>query len=110
MRFAVAQITWGRADNLGNFMGVLEFGAVDLDDSARAAKQDFRGRFDDTGLARPRRAEKEKIADGTAGRIQPGGEDLEQFHKRLDAVILANDFRAQGILELNGIRAANIGI
>src|SRR5258708_31899628 len=58
MSFAVAEIAWGRADKLGNFVRMLELGAVYLDNQARAAKQDFRSGFDDAGLAAPGGAKK----------------------------------------------------
>ena len=51
-----------------------------------------------------------EIADGTAGRIQPGGEYLEEFDQGLDAFILTDDLRAQTLLELDGVRAAHIRI
>jgi hypothetical protein len=51
MSLAVAQITRGRTDELGDFMGVLKFGAVNLNDRARAAKQNFCASLDDTRFA-----------------------------------------------------------
>src|SRR5690242_8215112 len=99
MRFPVAEIARGRADNFGDFVGVLEFGAVDLDDGAWAAEQNFGGGFDDAGLARAGGAEEEQVADRAAGRVESSGEDLEQLDERLNAVVLADDLRAQCVLE-----------
>src|SRR5579863_2719692 len=110
MRFPVAEVTRGRANDLGDFVGVLELGAVDLDDGARAAEENFGGGFDDARFAGAGGAEEEQVADGPAGRVESSGEDLEQFDERLNAVVLAYDLRAQGILEFNGVRAADTRI
>src|SRR5271157_297506 len=110
MRFAVAEIPRGRADDLGDLVGVLEFGAVDLDDGAGAAEENFGGGFNDAGLAGAGGADKKQIADGAPGGVESSGEDLEQLDEGLNAVVLADDFRAQGILKLNGVPAAYIGI
>src|SRR5579859_118580 len=110
MSFTVAEIARGRADDLRDFVRVLEFGAVDLDDGAGAAKKNFSGGFDNTGLAGAGRPEEEQVADGTAGRIKSSGEDLEQLDERLNTVVLADNLRAQGILKFNGVRAADTRI
>ncbi len=93
MSFPVAEIAGGRADDLGDFVGVLEFGAVDFDDGAGAAEKNLRGGFHDAGFAGAGGAEEEQIADGAS-----------------NAVVLADDFRAQGILKFNGVRAADTRI
>src|ERR1700720_1134582 len=110
MSFAVAEIPWGRTDDFGDFVGVLEFGAVDLDDGAGTAEENFGGGFDDAGLAGAGGAEEEQIADGAAGRVESSGEDLEQLDEGLNAVVLADDFRAQRVLKFNGVRAADTRI
>src|SRR5229473_2203983 len=110
MSFAVAEIARGRADDLGDFVRMLEFGAVDFDDGAGAAEENFGRGFDDAGLAGAGGAEEEQIADGAAGGVETGGENLEQLDERLDAVVLADDFRAQRVLKFNGVRAADTRI
>src|ERR1700692_3073648 len=107
MSFAVAEIARGRADDLGDFVGVLEFGAVDFDDGAGAAEENFCGGFDNAGLAGAGGPEEEQIADGAAGRVESSGENLEQLDESLNAVILADDFRTQSVLKFNGVRAAD---
>ena len=57
MRFAMPQVAWRRADQLGDFVRVLEFRAIHLDHRARIAEQNFRRRFHDARLARTRRAQ-----------------------------------------------------
>src|SRR5260221_11396202 len=110
MRFPVAEVARGRADDLGNFVGVLKFGAVNLDDGAGAAEQNFSGGFNDARLAGAGGAEEEQIADGAAGRVESSGEDLEELDQRLDSVGLADDLRAQCALKFNGVRTADTRI
>jgi hypothetical protein len=53
MRLAVSQITWGRANQLRDFVRVLELRAIDLNDRARISKQDLGCRFHNARLPRP---------------------------------------------------------
>ncbi len=110
MRFAVAKIARRRADQLGDFVGVLEFRAIDFDDGARAAKQNFRRRFHDARFAGARRPEEQQVANRTARGIQSGGEDLEELDERLHALVLPDDLGTQRLLKLDGFRAAYIWI
>ena len=82
-------------------MGVLEFRAIDLDDGARAAKQDLRRRFHDARLARPSRPQEQQIAHRPPRRIQSRGKHLEQIDERLHALVLPDDLRAQRLLKLD---------
>jgi len=91
-------------------VGVLKFGAVDFDDGAGATEKNLRGGFNDAGFAGAGGAEEEQIADGASGGVESSGEDLEQLDEGLNAVVLADDFRAQGILKFNGVRAADTRI
>src|SRR5208282_2483667 len=110
MRLTMTEIARGRTDELGDFVGMLKFGAVYLDNGARAAKQDFGGGFDKPGFAGACGTEKEQVAYGTAGRIQARGEHLEEFDERLNTFILTYDFRAQSFLKLDGLGAANVRV
>jgi hypothetical protein len=110
MGFAVAEIARGGANKFGNFMGMLEFGAVDLDDHAGVAKEDFRGSFDDAGLAGAGGTEKKQIAHRAAGRVQAGAEDLVEVDKRLHAFFLADDTGTKRLVEIAGIAAADCRI
>ena len=51
MRLAMSQIAWRRADQLGDFMAVLELRAIDLDDRARILHQRLGCRFHDSGFS-----------------------------------------------------------
>jgi len=107
MSFAVAEIARGRADELGNFVRMLELGAVDLDNQARVAKQDFRSGFHDAGLAGAGGTKKEQIAYGASRGVKAGAEDLIQVHERLDTLFLANDPGAERLVKIASIVAAD---
>ena len=68
----MAEVSGRRADELGDFVGVLELGAIDLDAGARVAEQGLGNGFDDAGLAGTGGPKKKEIADGAAGRVQGG--------------------------------------
>src|SRR5207244_6008058 len=59
--FAVAQITPRRTDQFRDFVTVLKLRAIDFDKGARTAKKDLGGGFDDSGLYRSRRSQKQEI-------------------------------------------------
>src|SRR6266446_3178523 len=110
MGFPMPQVAWRRADQLGNFVRVLELRAIDLDHRASVPKQDFRSRFHDAGLSGPRRPKKKEVPYRAAGRVQSGAKNLVQVHQRLDALLLSDNFPPQRGLEINRIRAALAGV
>ena len=110
MRFAVAQVARRRADQLGDFVGVLELRAVHLDHRARIAEQDLSRGFHDARLARAGGAEEQQVPYGPAGRAHSGAEDLIQVHHRADGFFLPDDLVAQGGLEFLRLHAAKRGI
>ena len=110
MSFPVPEVARGRADDFRNFVRVLELGAVDFDDGAGAAEENFGGGFDNARFAGASGPEEEQVADGAAGGVESSGKDLEQLDERLNAVVLADDFRAQSVLKFNGVRAADTRI
>src|SRR6267378_7917467 len=110
MRLAMPQIPRGRTNQFGNFMGVLEFRAIHLDDGARVAKEDFRSRLHNARLPRTCWPKKQQIPYRAAWRIQSGPKHLVQIHERLDTLFLPDDFPPQRGLEINRIRAALVGI
>src|SRR5258708_38268255 len=99
MSFPVAEIAGGRADDLGDFVGVLEFGAVDFDDGTGAAEKNLCGGFNDAGFAGTGGAKEEQIADGASGGVESSGEELDQLDEGLDAAVMADDFSAHGVLK-----------
>src|ERR1700758_2027064 len=104
--FPVSQVARRRTNQLCNLMGMLKFRTIDLDDSARAAKQDFRRGFDKAGLSGAGGPQEEQIPHRATRRIEPRREYLEQFHERLHTFVLSNDLRAQRLLKLHRLSAA----
>jgi hypothetical protein len=70
---------------------MLEFGTVDLYDSMRIAKENFRRRLDDPCLTRARRPEEKHCADRTRRVVHPGEVDLKQSAHAPDGAFLADD-------------------
>src|SRR5260370_22596832 len=110
MRLPMSQIPRRGANQLSNLMGVLKFRAIDLDYRAGISKENLGGGFHDSRLARTRRSKKQQIPYRTARRVQSGAKYLVQVHQRLHALFLSDDFPAQRGLEIDGIRAAFVGI
>src|ERR1700676_5303994 len=97
MCLAVTEITWRRADELGNFVGVLELSAVNFDAGACVAEQSFRCGFDYAGLSRSGWAEKQEIAYGATGRIQPSQKHLVNLCDLFNRCVLSYDAVAHRI-------------
>src|SRR5260370_73661 len=106
MRLAMSQIPWGRANQFGNFMRVLEFGAVNFDHGAGVAKENFRSRLHDACLPRACRPKEQQVPYRAAWRIQSGAKDLVHAHHHRHSILLSDDFPYQRALEINRIRAA----
>src|SRR5882724_5431681 len=106
----MAKIARGRADQFGNFMGMLKLRAIDLDHRAGIAKKNFGGRLHDARFSRTRRPEKQQISYWAAWGVQSGAKDLVEIHQRLDALFLSNNFPAQRGLKIHRVCAALAGI
>src|SRR5579864_1666332 len=91
-------------------MGVLEFGAVDLDASARIGEERLGQSLDDAGLAGTRRSQEQEVSYRTPRRVQPGQKHLVDLYDLLDGLVLSDDLAVQGAVELPGIVASTIGI
>ena len=52
MSLAMAEVAWRGDDQFGNFVRVLEFGAVDLDTGARVAEEGLRHCLNDSSFSR----------------------------------------------------------
>src|SRR6266481_1869551 len=63
MRFAMTEISRGRADEFGDFMTVLKLAAVDLNDSPRISEQGLRGRLHCVCLPGTRRPEEQEVSN-----------------------------------------------
>src|ERR1700720_3002746 len=93
------QVSWGRADQLGDFVRMLKLRAVDLDHRARVSEQDLRRRFHDTRFARARRSEEQQVPHWPSGRAHSGAEHLVQVHERTDSLFLPDYFAFEGGLK-----------
>ena len=100
MSLAMAKITWRRADQLGNFMTVLEFRAIDLDAGASFTEQRLSHCLYDASFSRSCGTEKKKIAYRTIGRIQSCQKHLVDLGHLLNRVILTDDPTTQVALEV----------
>src|SRR5579872_5472061 len=107
MSLPVTQIPRRRANQLRNFVRMLEFCAINLDDGARISKQNLRSRFHDPRLARASGSEEEQVPDGPPRRVQSRTEDLIQVHQRLHPFRLSDDLRAQRSLKIASICASD---
>src|SRR6266567_3238519 len=107
MGFAVAQVAWRRANQLGNLVRVLELRAINLDDCASIPKKDFRCRFHNARLSRTGWTQEQQVSHGTTGRVQTGAKDLKHVYQGLDALFLPDDLGTQRGLKIARIRAAD---
>ena len=100
MRLAMSEVSRRRADQLGDLVRVLKFGAVDLDARLGIAEQRLGHRLHDARLARSGRPQKQQVADRAAGRIQPGEKHLINFGDFFDGRVLANDLAPESGFEI----------
>jgi hypothetical protein len=91
-------------------VGVLEFGAVNLDKGLGISKKRFRKGFDYARFAGAGRAKKKQVANRTARGIQAGQEHLVDFHNLIYRLILSNDTASQGGIEFCCIAATPTGV
>ena len=110
MGLAVPQVAWRRANQLGNFVRVLELRAIYLYDRARISKEDFRGSFHNAGFSGAGRSQEQKIAHRASRRIQPCAKDLEHVHKGLHAFFLSHDLGTQGGMKITRVVATDARI
>jgi len=67
MGFPVSQVSGRGSNQFGDFMAVLELGAIDLNHRAGVTNQTFGRGFDKPGFPGPGRAQKKKIAYRPSG-------------------------------------------
>src|ERR1700685_1896001 len=110
MRLAMTQVSRRRSDQLGDFMRVLELGAIDLNASPRTAEQSLGHGFNHAGFSRSRGPQKKQISHRTSRRIQSRQEHLVNFHHLVERGILAHNLAAQGVVKISGISTAAGGV
>src|SRR5689334_1212481 len=99
----MSEISRRRPDQLGNLMTVLEFGAVDFDDSVRVPNETFRQRFHRPSLPRPGRPQKEKRSNRTPQTGHPRQVRLVDTDYLADGFILTYYPLAQILLKRLGL-------
>src|SRR5262249_6312386 len=110
VRLPMSQIAWRRANELGDLMGVLEFGAIHLDYRSRVTEQNLGRHLHNPRLARPGWAEEEQVANRPPRRAHSGQKDLIEIHHCPDSFLLADDLALQRSLELLRFWTASRGI
>jgi len=95
MRLAVSEVSGRRADEFGDFVTVLELGAIDFDDGFGIADEAFGESFDGAGLAGPGGPKEEEAPDGASGAAHPGAVSLIKIDDLPDCFLLADDAPAQ---------------
>jgi len=110
MSLSVAQIARGRTDQFGNFVRVLEFGAVHFDYQPGVSKENLGSGFDNARLAGTRGPEEQQVADGTTRRVQARAKHLVEVDQSLNALFLTDNLRAQRLLKFARIIASNAWI
>ena len=89
--FAMAEISRRRTDQLRDLVRMLEFGAVDLHDRVRFAKQNLGRRLDHARLSRAGRPEEQHRADRPRRVVHARQIDLEKPAHPPDRPLLADD-------------------
>jgi hypothetical protein len=106
MSFTMAEIAGRRANQLGDFMRVLKFSAINLDAGARVAKERFGDGLDHASFTRTGGTQKNQVANRTVWRIQSRQEHLINLSNFFDRGILADDSAAKSFFKLSCVTAS----
>src|SRR5947209_733743 len=110
MRFAVSQVSWGRADQLRDFMAVLKLRAIDLDYGSRIVQQRLGGGLHDASFSGAGRAEKQKIPNRPPNRGHPGQVRLISLDDLMNGFVLSHDEVAELVLQILRLSSRLAGI
>src|SRR6185436_10138228 len=102
----MAEIAWRRTDELGDFVRVLEFGAVNLHHRVRVAEQRLGGGLNHPRLTRSGRSQKEQRAERLTWRHQFRQIDLIDLRESKSSLILRHDAPEEFHLEFTGLIAS----
>jgi hypothetical protein len=69
MGLPMAQVPWGRANQFGDLMGVLELRTIHFDQRSAISKQNFCRSFDNARLAGAGRSQKQQVSNGATGGV-----------------------------------------
>src|SRR2546428_604239 len=106
MRFAVSQVSRGRADQLGDLMTVLKLRAIDLDYCSRILQQGLGGCLYDASLSGAGRPQEQKVSGRPADRklSVPGAYRLRKdSHRRGNRRVPAEEFSSSNQDRLRGV-------
>ena len=106
VRLPVSQVARRRTNQFGDFMGVLEFRAIDFDAGACVAKHRFCHRLHDPGLPGASGSEEQEVSYRAPRRVQARQKHLVDLRHFLDGLVLTDDFAAHGTFKVSGIVAA----
>src|ERR1700746_3098086 len=101
----MAQVPRRRADQLGDFVTVLELRAVDFYYRARIASQRFGGCLNDSCFARTRGSQEKKVSNRASGGNQPTQVRLINIDNLLYCFVLTYDERTEFRFERSRVRA-----
>src|ERR1700681_2187192 len=100
MRFAVSQVSRGRADQLRDLMAVLKLRAINLDYRSRILQQGFGGCLYDASLSGTCRPQEQEVSDRPAGRRQSRQVRLVSPHDLVNCFLLSNDEVPESIFQV----------
>ena len=106
MRLPVSQVSRRRADQLRNFVRVLELRAIDLDAGAGVPKSDSAIASTTRVLPEPVGPRNKQVPYRTSGRVQTGQKHLVDLRNFLDGLVLADDLAAKSAVKLTGVMTA----
>src|SRR6266566_260766 len=110
MRFAVPQVSWGRPDQLRDFMAVLKLRAIDLDYGSRIVQQRLGGGLDNPGFSGAGRAKKQKVPNRPPNRGQPGQVRLISRDYLVNCFVLSHDEVTEFVLQIFRLSSRLVGI
>ena len=103
MRFAMPEISGRRSDQLGDFMAVLELGAVDLDHRSRVSGKGLRRRFHQSRFSGAGWPQEEKVTNWPAGADHARQIGLVDVDDLFDRLILTYNFAAKARFQVSRV-------
>ena len=106
----MSQVARRRTDQFRDLMAVLELRTVNLDKSARTAKQDFGRSLDHSRLARTCWTQKEQVTDRTARHCHTCQINLVHVHDSANCAILTDNLARKPTFEIENLDTSHFGI
>jgi hypothetical protein len=89
---------------------MLEFRAIDFDESPGTSKQNFGRGFNNSGFAGTRWAQEQQVTDRTPGHVHTSQVNLVHVHDSANCAILSDDLTQKPPLKVQYFRAAHFWI